>query len=143
MRRLSCLLLRFFRYEAGAFQSRVDRDRGSGGFATLTCHYFQPALAVSSLAIGVIELRFRARLVFSVGLAALRQSCRMSAGVAAVTLTVITGAADIKNNAASRTSTDSLAYLNFPQGARAFLKAGLDNGRQSWQAMDRSIGWST
>jgi hypothetical protein len=107
----------------------------------LTCHYFQLALAVSSLARGMIELRFKARLVFSVGLAALRQSCLMTAVFAAVTLTAITGAADIKDDTASRTSTHSLAYLDFWQGGRAFPKAGLDNGHQSWQAIDRSIGW--
>jgi hypothetical protein len=144
MRRLSCLLLRVFRYDAGAYQSRVDRDRGSRGSDTLTCHFFQfqlLALAVSSLAIGMIELRFKARLVLAVGLAALPQSRLMTAVLAAVALTAITGAADIKDDAASWTSTHSLAYLNFWQGGRAFPKAGLDNGHQSWQAMDRSIGW--
>jgi hypothetical protein len=142
MRPLSCLLLWFFRYEADAYQSRVDRDRGASGSDTLTCHFFQLlALAVSSLAIGVVELRFMARLVFPVGLAALSQSCLITAVLAAVTLTAITGAADIKDDDASWTSTHSLAYLDFWQGGRAFPKAGLDNGHQSWQAMDRSIGW--
>jgi len=106
----------------------------------LTCHYFQLALAVCSLAIGMIELRFMARLVFSVGLAALRQSCLMTAVFAAVTLPAITGAADVKGDTASWTSTHSLAYLDFWQGGRTFPKAGLDNGRQSWQANDLSTG---
>jgi len=82
-----------------------------------------------------------ARLVFPVGLAALRQSCLMTTDIVVVALTAITGAADIKHDGAFRTSTHSLAYLDFWQGARAFPTAGLDNGRQSWQAMDRSIGW--
>jgi hypothetical protein len=60
----------------------------------------------------------------------------MTAVLAAVTLTSITGAADIKDNAAFWTSTHSLADLVNWQGSRAFPKAGLDNGRQSWQAMD-------
>jgi hypothetical protein len=66
----------------------------------LTCHYFQLALAISSLALGMIEFRFKARLVFTVGLAALRQSCLMTAVLAAVTLTAIARAADIKDAAA-------------------------------------------
>jgi len=132
-------LLQVFRYEAGAYQGQGDRDRGSRGFATLTCHYFQfqlLALVVRLLARGMIELRCKARLVFMVGLLALRQSCLMTAVLAAVTLTSITGAADIKDNAAFWTSTHSLADLVNWQGSRAFPKAGLDNGRQSWQAMD-------
>ena len=141
MRCLSCLLLRVFRYEAGGYQSRVDRGRGSRGFATLTCHYCQLALAVSSLAIGMIELRFKARLVFAVGHAALHQSCLMTTDIAVIALTAITGSADIKDAAAFWTPTNSLAYLDFWQGGRAFPRAGLDNGHQSWQAMARSTGW--
>ena len=144
MKCLLCLWLGFFRYDAGAYQGRVDRDRGAGGFATLTCHFFrfQPlALGISSLAIGVIELRCTARLVFPVGLAALRQSCPMTTGVVVVALAAITGAADIEHDAAFWPSTCSPADLDFWQGSRAFPKAGLDNGRQSWQAMDRLMGW--
>jgi hypothetical protein len=144
VKRLPCLLLGLFRYDAGAYQSRVDRDRGVGGFATLTCHFlrFPPlALGVSSLAIGVIELRCIARLVFPVGLVALRQSRPMTTDVVVVALAAITGAADIKDDAAFWTSTHSLAYLDFWQGGRVLPKAGLDNGHQSWQAMERLIGW--
>ena len=108
MVRLSCLLLRVFRSEVGAYQSQVNRRRGSCRFATLTCH-FQPTLAVSSLALGMIELRFTACLVFLIGLAALRQSCLMTAVLAAVALPAITRAADIKDEAAFWSSTKSLA----------------------------------
>jgi hypothetical protein len=52
------------------------------------------------LAIGVIELRCLACLVFPVGLAALRQSCPMTTEIVVVTLAAITGAADIKDDAA-------------------------------------------
>jgi hypothetical protein len=65
----------------------------------------------------------------------------MTTDVVVVALAGITGAADIKNDAAFWTSTYSLAYLDFWQGGRVFPKVGLDNGHQSWQAMDRSIGW--
>jgi len=108
----------------------------------LTCHFFQLlALGVSSLAGGVIELRYKARLIFLVGFAALRQSCPMTTDTIVVALAAITGAADIKDDAAFWTSTHSLAYLDFWQGRCAFPKAGLDNGRQSWQAIDPLIGW--
>jgi hypothetical protein len=115
MRRLSRRLIRAFHRETGAYQSRVDRDRRSRSFATLTCHFFQvrfPALAVSLLAIGVIQLRFTARLVFPVGLAALLQSRLMPAILTAVALAAITRAANIKDAAAFWTSTHSLAYLD-------------------------------
>jgi len=144
MERLLCLGLALFCHDGGADQSRVDRDRGAGGFATLTCHFFrfQPlALDISSLAVGVIELRRTARLVFPVGFTALRQPRPMAADGVVVALAAITGAANIKHDAAFWTSTCSPADLDFWQGSRAFPKAGLDNGRQSWQAIDRLIGW--
>jgi hypothetical protein len=142
MKRLLCLWLGLFRHDAGADQSRVDRDRGAGGFATLTCHFFRfqlLALDVGSLAIGVIELRRAARLVFQVGFTALRQPRPMATDGVVVALAAIAGAADIKHDAAFWPSTCSPADLDVWQGGRAFPKAGLDNGRQSWQAMNRTI----
>lgn len=65
----------------------------------------------------------------------------MATDVVVVALAAITGVADIKHDAAFWASTYSPADLDFWQDSRAFPKAGLDNGRQSWQAMDRSIGW--
>jgi hypothetical protein len=59
----------------------------------------------------------------------------VAAVFATVTLAAIARAADIKHDTAFRASTHSLAYLDVWQGSRAFPKAGLDNGRQSWQAM--------
>jgi hypothetical protein len=144
MKRLLCPWPGLFRHDAGAYQSRVDRDRGAGGFATLTCHFLRfqlLAFGVISLAIGVIELRCIARLAFPVGLAALRQPRPMTTDVVVIALAAIAGAADIKHDAAFWTSTCSPADLDFRQGNRAFPKAGLDNGRQSWQAINRLIGW--
>lgn len=138
MRRLSGRLIRAFHREAGAYQSRIDRDRRSRSFATLTCHFFQaqlPALAVSSLTLGMVELYGKACLVLAVGLAALLQSRLMPAILAAIALAAITRATDVKNDAAFWTSTHSLAYLDVWQAGRVFPKAGLDNRRQSWQAM--------
>jgi len=123
MNRLSCQLICAFRWVSSVCQSRVDRDRRSRGFATLTCHFFGvqlPALAISSLALGMIELRCKTRLVFAVRFAALPQSRLMTAVCAAVALAAITRAADIKDDAAFWTSAYSLAQLDFWQGGRAF-----------------------
>lgn len=142
MHRLFARLFGFFRGHPGAWRGRVDRDRGAGGFATLTCHFFQLlALGVSSLAGGVIELRCKARLILAVGFAALRQSCPMTTVIVMEALAAITGAADVKDDAAPWSSTYSLADLDLRQDGRAFPKAGLDNGHQSWQAVDRLTGW--
>jgi hypothetical protein len=108
----------------------------------LTWHFFQfqlLPLAVSSLALGMIELRGKARLVLEVGFAALLQSRLMTAVLASVALTAVTGAAEIKDDAAYWKSTHSLAYLDW-QGGRAFPKAGLDNGHQQDQSIDRYGG---
>ena len=145
MKRLLCLWLGLFRHDAGADQSRVDRDRGAGGFATLTCHFLRfqlLAFGVISLAIGVIELRRAARLVLPVGFAALRQTRPMAADGVVVALAAIAAPADIKHDGALWPSTGSPADLDFWQGGRAFPKVGLDNGRQSWQAMNRLIDGS-
>ena len=116
MKRLLCLWLGLFHHDAGADQSRVDRDRGAGGLATLTCHFFrfQPlALRVSSLVIGVIELRCTVPLVFPVGFTALCQARPMQTDIIVVALAAITGAADIKHDAAFWPSTCSPADLDF------------------------------
>ena len=65
----------------------------------------------------------------------------MTTAVVVVAPAAIAGAADIKDDAAFWTPAYSPAQLDFWQGVRAFPKAGLDNGRQSWQANDRLIGW--
>jgi hypothetical protein len=82
----------------------------------------------------MIQPRCAARLVFAVGFSALGQPRPMAAVFAAVALTAVAGTADIKHDAAFRAPAHSLSYLDFRQGSSAFPKAGLDNGRQSWQA---------
>jgi hypothetical protein len=135
---LLCLLPGLFRYDVGIYQRRIDRDRSACFLSTLTCHFFELlflSFDVFALAVGVIEPCCTVRLVFAVGFAALGQTGTKVAVFAAVALAAIARAADIKYDAAFRTSTHSLAYLNDWQDSRAFPKAGLDNGRQSWQAM--------
>lgn len=51
-------------------------------------------------------------------------------------MAAVAGPADKKVSPAFLPSTDPMANLDW-QSARAFPKAGLDNGRQSWQAMNR------
>jgi hypothetical protein len=129
---LLCLLPGLFRCNAGIYQRRIDHDRSVGFLDTLTCHYFElPFLPfdVFALAVDVIELCCTARLIFAVGLAALGQSGAAATVIAAVALAAIAGAADIKYEAAFRTSTHSRAYLDVLQCTLAFPKAGLDNGR--------------
>ena len=112
---LLCLLPGLFRCNAGIYQRRIDRDRSAGFLATLTCHFFElPFLAfdVFALAVGVIEPCCTVRLVFAVGLATLGQSGTATAVFAAVALATIARAADIKYDAAFRTSTHSLAYID-------------------------------
>jgi hypothetical protein len=110
-----CLLPGLFRYDAGIYQRRIDRDRSAGFFSTLTCHFFElPFLSfdIFALAAGVIESCCTACLVFAVGLAALGQSRTVTAVFAAVALAAIARAADIKYEAALRTSAHSQAYLD-------------------------------
>jgi hypothetical protein len=92
MWRLWCLWSRAF-HNVGAFEGRVDRDRGDRAFATLTCHFLIPALDVCSLASGVVELGGATLLVLAVCSAALLQSRPMTMILAAVALAVIALAA--------------------------------------------------
>jgi len=127
----------FFRHQA-AHHGGVDADRAVAGFSTLTCYFLRfrlQALAEGLLTSATVQLCRKAPLVGSVGIAALLQACPMTTSIVVVALTAITGTADVKNFAAFWTSTYSLAYLESWQVGRAFPKAGLDNGRQSWQAM--------
>jgi hypothetical protein len=106
----------------------------------LTCHVFQLlALTIGSLPITVVQLGCEALLINAVGTAPLLEPRLMAALPAAIAMPAIAGATDEKNGSASGTSTLSLAKLNW-QRTRAFLKAGLDNGRRSWQAMLQYFG---
>lgn len=136
-------LLGFFRHRADHHDG-VDADRAVAGFSTLTCYFLRfrlQTVAEGLLTSAAVQLCRKTPLVGAVGIAALLQACPMTTGIVVVALSAITGAADVKNFAAFWTSTYPLAYLESWQTGRAFPKAGLDNGRQSWQAMDRSIGW--
>lgn len=81
----------------------------------------------------MIELCGQALLINPVGLALLREPPAAAAFMAAVNMATVARAADEKDSAASRASAGPLAKLG-KQGVAVFLKAGLDNERQSWQA---------
>jgi hypothetical protein len=112
---LVCLLPGLFRFDAGIYQRRIDRDRSAGFLATLTCHFFElPFLSfdVFALAVGMIEPCCTVCLVFAVSLTSLGQSGTVPTVFAAVALAAIARAADIKYDAAFRTSTRSPAYID-------------------------------
>jgi len=101
----------------------------------LTCQYLQfAALVIGPLAIRMIETSSKTLLVDVVGTTPLKESRLAATWLAAVCLSPIAAPANEKNHAAGRTPTDPLTKLLW-QRALVFLKAGLDNGRRSWQAM--------
>jgi hypothetical protein len=101
----------------------------------LTCQYLQfAALVIGPLAIRMIETSSKTLLVEAVGTTPLKESCLAATWLAAVCLSSIAPPANKKDHTAGRTPTDLLAKLVW-QYALVFLKAGLDNGRRSWQAM--------
>jgi hypothetical protein len=125
------------RFIVGTFQCRNHAAGVIAPVATLTCHFFELlALNIRALAVRMIELCRQALLINLIGLVSLLQPPLAAAFSVAVALAAVTGAADKKDSAASRTSANPLAKLDW-QGVAVFLKAGLDNGRQSWQACPR------
>jgi hypothetical protein len=78
----------------------------------LSCHFFEfPALNVGALAVCMIEFCRHALLINPIALAFLSKPLMASALLAAISMSSITGAADIKQFAASRTSTNPLAQF--------------------------------
>jgi hypothetical protein len=123
---------------------RIDHARCLCFLDTLTCHFFQwlfSTLKICALAVGMIKFRCTARLISAVDFFALKQSSTATAGCATVAMASVAGAADEKYDAAFRTPAYSVAYFYVEQGSPAFPKAGLDNGRQSWQARSYGLGW--
>lgn len=105
--------------------------------ATLTCHFLSSelsALDICALTIGMVQFRGQCLLVGAVRLTTLLEPCAIAAATAAITLAAITAPANIEQRTAARTPANLLAKLT-RQDALVFLKAELDNGRRSWQAM--------
>jgi len=133
---MRCLLLRLRDCVATA-PRRAHARRGLGCSATLTCHFLSSelsALDVCPLTVRMVQLGGECLLVGTVRLATLLKPSAITATLAAITLAAITAPADIEQGTAARSPANLLAELA-RQDAPVFLKAELDNGRRSWQAV--------
>ncbi|MFZ3342920.1 MAG: hypothetical protein WA213_18705 [Terriglobales bacterium] len=90
-------------------------------------------MAVSALAVAVIESSFRASLVSVVGAAALPSPSLGAAGIAAVTLSPVAVPADPEDRVASDRRTNPLTKNDLAMPIHVRPEAGLDNGKRSWQ----------
>ena len=90
-------------------------------------------MAVSALAVTMIEPSFRASLVAVVGAAALAAAGFEAAGITAVTLPAVAVPADPENCVTSRSRTNPLTKDHLAMPIHVRRQAGLDNGDRSWQ----------
>ena len=90
-------------------------------------------MAVSALAVAMIELSFRASLVPVVGAAALTAPGFRAAGLATVALPAIAVPADPENCVASDSRTNPLPKDHLAMKIHVRREAGLDKGDRSWQ----------
>lgn len=81
----------------------------------------------------MIELSFRASLVAVVGAASLLAAGFVTAGVAAVTLSVIAVPADPEHCVATDARTNALTKNDLAMTIHVRPEAGLDNSDRSWQ----------
>jgi hypothetical protein len=113
---------------------RADADRKTARGATLIRHFFHLLpLPIGTLALGLIQLGGKALPVDMVGTAVLLKTRLPAAILTAIKIATVTRSADIENHTTPRPFAFSLAKLDC-RGAHAQPKAGLDNGRRSWQA---------
>jgi hypothetical protein len=90
-------------------------------------------LTVGALAVSMIKASFRGLLVTAVGRTSLFAAGFAATAVGTVTLSTITGTADIENATASLRATKRMTENNFRCVGHPRPKAGLDNSHQSWQ----------
>jgi hypothetical protein len=90
-------------------------------------------MAISALAVTMIELSLRASLMPVVGAAALPAAGFEAAVVAAVTLSPVAVPADPENRMTSDSRTNPLPKDHLPMPIHVGRQAGLDNGDRSWQ----------
>jgi len=113
---------------------RVDAGRRAANSATLIRHFFPfLPLSIGPLTIGVIQLGGKAPLVEAVGPAVLLEARLAAAILTAIEIATVAAAADAENRTTPRPHAISLAKLD-GRGTHVEPKAGLDNGRRSWQA---------
>ena len=90
-------------------------------------------MAVSALAVAMIESSFRASLVPVVGATPLPTTGFGAAAVAAITLSAVAVATDPENCMASDSRTNALTKDHLAMPIHVRRQAGLDNGDRSWQ----------
>jgi hypothetical protein len=96
-------------------------------------------MAVSALAVAMIELSFGASLVPLIGAAALPPPGFGAAGFAAVALSPVAVPADPEDSVAADNRTNTLTKDHLATKIHVRPRTGLDNGDQSWQVRTSSM----
>ena len=98
-------------------------------------------MAVSALAVAMIELSFGASLVPLIGAAALPPPGFGAAGFAAVALSPVAVPADPEDSVASDSRTNALTEDHLAMKIHVRPETGLDNGNRSWQVRTSLLLW--
>jgi hypothetical protein len=96
-------------------------------------------MAVSALAVAMIELSFGASLVPLIGAAALPPPGFGAAGFAAVALSPVAVPADPEDSVAADNRTNTLTKDHLAMKIHVRPRTGLDNGDRSWQVRTSSM----
>ena len=96
-------------------------------------------MAVSALAVAMVELSFGASLVPLIGAAALPPPGFGAAGLAAVALSPVAVPADPEDSVAADNRTNTLTKDHLAMKIHVRPSTGLDNGDQSWQVRTSSM----
>jgi hypothetical protein len=96
-------------------------------------------MAVSALAVAMIELSFGASLVPLIGAAALPPPGFGAAGLAAVALSPVAVPADPEDSVAADNRTNTLTKDHLAMKIHVHPRTGLDNGDRSWQVRTSSM----
>jgi hypothetical protein len=96
-------------------------------------------MAVSALAVAMIELSFGASLVPLIGAAALPPPGFGAAGFAAVALSPVAVPTDPEDSVAADNRTNTLTKDHLAMKIHVRPRTGLDNGDQSWQVRTSSM----
>jgi hypothetical protein len=96
-------------------------------------------MAVSALAVAMIELSFGASLVPLIGAAALPPPGFGAAGFAAVALSPVAVPTDPEDSVAADNRTNTLTKDHLAMKIHVRPSTGLDNGDQSWQVRTSSM----
>ena len=92
---------------------------------------FGPPFAVAALTIAVVELPFRALLMFAVGFTALLAAVFLSTTIAAITVAMIATTADVENRPTAIANAKSLPENSTGPLSHPLLTAGWTSGPPS------------